>query len=685
MRKHPLPSGFRAYLPFILYFLVLVFLMPKAKKFDYEYRSGAPWKYDSLVSEFDFPIYKTDEQMMKELSDAELSAVPYFKYSDAVTAQCLKAVESVSFGTGDTIRPVLLNTLRRIYRQGVIPDDFSKEDRRLALSEDLIYVQRGKRATKYPLSEVYRLSAAKSQLSGELRLAFPAAPVDSALAASGLLEVMEANLLFDRQMTELVHSDERYDIAPTQGYLPAGSLIVSEGEIVTAEISQLLDSYKKEYDANMGSDQPSLLIWLSILAVALLLTCILFGTIYFADGTLFTRRGELYYIVFVAILCAVAVLLLDRSGSRDWVYLVPFTLFALYLTAFFPDRTIAPIYAASLLPMAWFLPQGVANYFLYLLAGYVAIQLFGRFNRGWKQFITALAVFFIVGGGYLALHSSGLLTGLTVKDLTYIFVGSLLTVAFYQLIFLFEKVFGLLSIAKLEELTDTNHPLLRSLELKAPGTFQHSLQVMSMADACARAIGANEYLVRAGAMYHDIGKMANPQCFIENESLVAEGEDKASYHAGLSPLQSARDITRHVTDGEEMARKDRLPDVIIQFIRTHHGNNCVRSFYNKYLNEGGDPSAEPQFRYQGDLPVTKEQVILMLCDSVEAASRTLKDHSPQSFSDFVERIVGAKEKEGQLARAEITIRELNSVKDTLKGYLAQLYHERVDYPKRNNA
>ena len=684
MKKHPLPSGFRSYFPFLIYLLVLAILMPKARKFDYEYRSGAPWKYDSLVSEFDFPIYKTDEQMMKELSEAELSAIPYFKYSEEVAARSLRSAESLSLGAGDSIRPLLLNALRRVYRQGVLPDDFSKEDRRLALSEDLIYIQRGKRVAKYPLSEVFRLSQARSQVAGEVRAAFPDSPVDSLLTVAGVAELIEPNLLFDRQMTENVHSDEQHDIAPTQGFMPAGSLIVSEGEIVTAEVAQLLDSYKKEFESNMGSDLPSAWIWLSSFILALLLTSLLFGAVYFADADLFNRKGELYYIVFVAILGAVAVLLLDRYGSRDWLYWVPFCLFALYLTAFFPNRTVAPVYAASLLPMAVFLPQGVIHYVLYLLAGYVAVKLFDRFNKGWKQFLMALAIFLVVGGGYLALRSAGMLTGLWARDLMYIFWASIFTVAFYQLIFVFEKIFGLLSVAKLEELTDTNNRLLRDLELKAPGTFQHSLQVMSMADACARAIGANEYLVRAGAMYHDIGKMANPQCFIENESLVAEGEEKASYHAGLTPRQSARDITRHVTDGVEMARKERLPDAVIQFIETHHGDNCVRSFYNKFLNEGGDPSAEADFRYRGTKPRSKEQVILMLCDSIEAASRTLKEHTPQSFSDFVERIVGAKVAEGQLSEADITIRELNTVKDVLKAYLAQIYHERVVYPKRNN-
>ena len=684
MKRAPLPSGFRAYVPFLVYFLVLLALMPKARKFEYEYKSGSPWKYDSLVSEFDFPIYKTDEQMMRELADAELSAIPYFKFSESVAAKNLRAAESISLGAGDSIRPVLISALRRIYSQGIIPDDFSKADRRLALSEDLIYIQRGKRATKYPNTDVYRLSQARTMLIGSLQRAFPDAPLDSALTASGLFDLIEPNLIFDRQMTELVHRDEQHEIAPTQGYVPAGSLIVSEGEIVTAEVSQMLDSYKREYDANMGSDKPSLLIWLSQIALALILTLILFWVIYFADSSVFSRRGELYYLVFIALLAVISVMVLLRLEFVNVIYLVPFTLSALYLQAFFPNRTVAPIFAAVLLPIAVFLPQGVANFVIYLLAGYVAIRMFGRFNRGWKQFLTALAIFGILALGYLALRVSGLLTGVTTRDLIYIFIGSILNVAFYQLIFVFEKLFGLLSVARLEELTDTNNKLLRALELKAPGTFQHSLQVMSMADAAARAIGANVYLIRAGAMYHDIGKMNNPQCFIENEALLSATEDGARYHTGLSPRQSAADITRHVTDGLELARKERLPGPIIRFIETHHGDNLVRSFYNKYLNEGGDPAFEKDFRYEGSKPVSKEEVIMMLCDSVEAASRTLKEHSAKSFSDFVEGIVGAKVSEGQLEEADITIKELNTVKEVLKSYLAQIYHERVAYPKRNN-
>jgi hypothetical protein len=239
-----------------------------------------------------------------------------------------------------------------------------------------------------------------------------------------------------------------------------------------------------------------------------------------------------------------------------------------------------------------------------------------------------------------------------------------------------------MSISRLLELCDVSNPLIRQLEQKAPGTFQHSLQVMNMVDTVARAVDADADLVRAGALYHDIGKLYNPLCFIENESLVAR-DGRPRYHEGLSPEQSAREIIRHVTEGVELAQKNRLPGMIIDFIRSHHGTTTTGYFYGQYLRAGGDPSGIDAFRYPGIKPVTKEQIILMLCDSVEAASRTLAEYTPQAYSDFVERIVAGKMEEDQFEHADISISELGTVKETIKQYLAQMHHERVAYPKKS--
>jgi len=257
-------------------------------------------------------------------------------------------------------------------------------------------------------------------------------------------------------------------------------------------------------------------------------------------------------------------------------------------------------------------------------------------------------------------------------------LGSLLLVAAYPLIYLFEKVFRLVSASKLVELSDTSNKLLRMLADKAPGTFQHSLQVMNIADAAARSIDAYVPLVRAGALYHDIGKIANPQCFTENET------PGVRYHAELSPKESAQEIIRHVSDGLAMADKYGLPQEIKDFIVTHHGTTCTAYFYNKYVNEGGNPDEKAEFCYDGMKPTTKEQVILMICDAVEAASRSLKDYSQESVGRLVDNIIDGKSEDGQLSDSVISLRELNALKEVIKSYLMQMYHSRVAYPKRKS-
>ena len=380
-------------------------------------------------------------------------------------------------------------------------------------------------------------------------------------------------------------------------------------------------------------------------------------------------------------LIAVLTTMIVNKFAPKFMYMVPFTLTALYLEAFFKNKMNLPICVVSFMPLLIFPANGVPLFVMFTVASVVAVFAFKFFNQGWQQFITAVIVFISLLITYFAFRFIGMVSDDPYQALLFMFIGSMLNVAGYPLIYLFEKMFGLVSNSRLRELCDTNNPLLRELERKAPGTFQHSLQVMNMADAAARAIEANSLLVRAGALYHDIGKMLNPTCFIETDSLSGNGPH---YHDGLSPKESAAAIIKHVPDGVELARENNLPELIIDFIRTHHGTSNTRYFYNKYLNEGGDPTDADCFFYKGVKPRSKEQVILMLCDSIEAAARTLKDNSPETFSEFVENIVEGKIIIGQLDEADISIRQLNLVKEVLKGYLSQMYHERVVYPTRTN-
>ena len=354
------------------------------------------------------------------------------------------------------------------------------------------------------------------------------------------------------------------------------------------------------------------------------------------------------------------------------------------LYTFFRTKVILPVYIVTLFPLLIFAPNGAVLFVMFVVAGLVATYFFQYMGKGWHQFIVALITFAVLTISYLGFYFLGLINaGPVFKVLMKLFGGSMLAVAGYPLIYLFEKFFNLLSSSRLRDLCDTSLPLLRTLEQKAPGTFQHSLQVMNLCDAAARSIGANTLLVRAGALYHDLGKMNNPQCFIENESLLNKPEDQ-KYHSKLTPVHSAQDIIRHVSDGVDIARRNRLPERIVEFILTHHGTTRTGYFWGKHLSEGGNPADEPAFLYSGEKPRTKEQIILMLCDSIEAASRTLQDYSPEATSAFVDKIIEGKRSEGQFDDADISIKDLRTISSTIKSFLAQVHHERISYPDKNN-
>ena len=662
----------RILFPLGIAFLLLVLLMPRSAKFAYDYHKGRTWKYETLYAQFDFPIYKTEEQMLAERGEVS-EPIPYFRYSDEIVTRNLTAAEGLELGT---LRSATVSALRAIYQRGVIADDQNR--RGGASNPEVLYIQRDKRATKVPFSEVYRLTDARTRLLSDLS-ALSDANVDSLLRAAGAYELLVPNLLFDEQTTELVHAESVTSVSPTSGYVNAGQLIVKEDEIVTGEIAQMLDSYKREFEANMGYTGSPALMLLGNILIALVLVTLLYLSILLNNKRIL-NDSRFPYVVTVFLLGALTALILVRVNEKA-LYYVPFTLVALLLQAFMKNRFVVPLYVVSLLPLLIFSHDGAVLFVMFFVAGMVATLAFRYFNRGWKQFITALITFGVLALAYLGFHAAELVAGNMWTALLSLFIGSMLTVAGYPLVYLFERLFNLVSNSRLIELCDVSNPLIRELEQKAPGTFQHSLQVMNMVDVVARAVEANADLVRAGALYHDIGKLYNPLCFVENESLVPR-DGGPRYHEGMPPEQSAREIIRHVPEGVEMAQRHHLPDMIIDFIRSHHGTTTTGYFYGQYLAAGGDPAMADEFRYPGIKPETKEQIILMLCDSIEAASRTLTEYTPEAYSAFVERIVAGKMDEGQFEHADISISELGTVKETIKQYIAQTHHERVAYPKK---
>ena len=334
----------------------------------------------------------------------------------------------------------------------------------------------------------------------------------------------------------------------------------------------------------------------------------------------------------------------------------------------------------SLLPLLIISENGIELYMLNAVAGGIALVSFSFLYRGWLQFLNS----FIIFVGMFILHlafrmmEGGVFDAANYTTIAFIFCNAFLVVAAYPLVFLLEKIFMLVSVATLKDLSDTNNRLLQELARKAPGTFQHSLQVANMAERAVLAIRGNSRLVKVGAMYHDIGKINNPQCFIENQAPGVE------YHKGLSPQESAKEIIKHVADGVEIARKHNLPQIVVDFITSHHGRSQTAYFYTQYCNNGGDPANTVDFTYQGTLPTAKEQVVVMMADAVEAASRTLKDYSAESISKLVEGITSQRINDSQLAMADISIKEINVVKAVFKKHLQEIYHARIAYPPKKN-
>lgn len=669
--KTGLPRNYKIYLPLVALFFSLLLLMPRSGNFKYDYKKGSPWMYETLIAQFDFPVLKTAAQLQEERGTAGSGVIPYYRYSDEVVAERISAVETANLGEYNSLKPGIRKAMSEIYSRGVI----SELEEASGNTSQVIYIQKDKRALKYPLSETYKVSEARSKLVTELRLLAPGCDVDSLCRYGGIYDMIVPNLEFDQQTTELVHDEAVNYISPTSGVVNAGQLIVSNGEMITAEIEQLLDSYKAEYDSSFGYTGPKFLLWAGNGLLAFLLVALLLFTIYYSNPYIFSDYNRYCYVVMIVFFAALVTFLVERTGHQH-IYLVPFSIIALYLVAFFRWKVVYPVYIVSLLPLLIFVHNGIELFVMYLVAGVVAIFSFRVFNKGWQQFVTAFFVYLSLLVTFFAFR---LIEGGGFNDYRPVFymgLGSLFSVAGYPFIYLFERIFALVSNTRLIELSDTNNKVLRDLALKAPGTFQHSLQVMNMADAAARAIDANVSLVRCGALYHDIGKTMNPLCFIENEPAGVH------YHEELTPIESAREIIKHVQDGYAIAEKAGLPDIIKDFIITHHGTTCTAYFYNKFLEAGGDRSQADEFYYKGKKPVTKEQIILMLCDTLEAASRSLKDFSKQSLSELVERIFRSKMQDGQFEEADISIKELNVLKAVLKEYLQQVHHGRVAYPRR---
>ncbi|MBR4212644.1 MAG: HDIG domain-containing protein [Bacteroidales bacterium] len=668
-------SRLRPYIAFVVVAAVMLLLFPSRGQFMYKYQKGSPWIYETLISPIDFPVLKTDAEMYREKEARASEVVPCYLSDDRILTTKTDAFKRfcADNGVDQAFSGVVLNQLRELYRSGIVatlPEGARSQ---------VLLVKQDKRLSEVPVQNVYTQQNARFMLRSGLSAQFPQAYVDSLAAAIDLDSYVIPNLIYDENTTALFHKEAVDYISPTKGTIYAGQLIVSKGELVTADIEQLLDSYKAEYERSFGLGGQTLSLFFGrlLLVVALLVT-LAFAILVF-ERRIWREFPRLLFLLLIVLLASLSTALVSRAGAQ-WLFLVPYVVLLVYLDSFFNRPVSVAVYSVALLPLLMVPQYGVQLFMTNLVTGGIALLSFSHFNRGWKLFLNALILFVASGILYAAfvLISGGEGELFRKLHLALIAGNALLVVVLYPFVYLLEKIFGFVSYTRLWEMTDTNNKLLMQLSQKAPGTFQHSLQVANLAEAAVRAVDGYAMLARVGALYHDIGKMDNPLCFVENQTAGVSDD----YHKELTPEASAHDIIRHVSDGVLMGQKNALPEVVIDFIRTHHGRGLMRYFYTQYCNAGGDPENKAPFTYDGLLPQTKEQAILMIADSIEAASRTLKNYNPESISALVEKIVSGKMEEHQFDEADISLREIGRVKESLKNYLLQIYHARISYPKQ---
>lgn len=667
------------YIVLAVSFALMMLFFPNETKFKYEYQRGRPWMYETLIAPIDFPILKTDAEISAEQEQLASEVVSYYVYDNSIYTTSvsdfakMQSLESLPAEINKTIE----DAIDKIYTNGILPDDkYAAINSASASASDYIIIQKNRRATEELLSSIYTVDKGIKYIKSELLAQYPLLNADSLLAAIQIQNYLVPNLVIDKVTTEAMHKEAIDYISPSKGMIYTGQLIVAEGETITAEIEQLLNSYKHEYELSLGSNGDVFQLFFAHAIITLIVLLLLFFNIYFVNVDVLKQFNKFSFFLVVALLNFL-ITVFARNVDPKLLYMVPYAVFALYMISFSSSRMTFPLYVVALMPLLIITEHGIELYVMNAFAGGIALVSFSFLNRGWLQFLNALIIFISLLLVYVAFRLLENTNTLDFTVLLYLFLNALFVVAAYPLVFLLEKIFGLVSGSTLRDLADTNNSLLQELARKAPGTFQHSLQVANLAERAVAAIGGDFLLVKVGAMYHDIGKINNPQCFIEN---AAPG---VNYHAGLSPMESAKEIIKHVDDGVEIAKKHNLPQIVIDFITSHHAKSQTLYFYNQYCNQGGDPADLDDFSYHGTLPTAKEQVVVMMADAVEAASRSLKDYSAESISNLVDSITKQRLADSQLVQADISMKDINIVRAVFKKHLQEIYHARIAYPKRN--
>ena len=665
---------------YILYFVsigFIVFFFPKGGKFKYEFQKGKPWQFETLYAPFDFSIKKTDAEIAQEKQLIEETSGQYFRYDQQkVNTIYGKFNDSFEVIFGDSnysnpqkklFRNIGETLLDSIYKNGIL-DSSAKEIR-----GNTIFLVRNNEAVRKQVSSFNRLSDVGSLVQKKLKEENVSHL--SQEFQNLFFDLIAPNVTYDANLTQKSREDALSKISYTRGTVDEGKLIIAKGEVVEGENLKVLESLKSEYESELwtANNYYIILIGYTVLVALVLLMLLLFLKKY--RPTTYGNNTKVTFIFF-NILLMVFITTMVVKYDDTLVFVVPLCILPLILKTFFDARLGLFAHVLTVLILGFVVPNSFEYIFLQIITGIVTILTVSELYKRANLFISIGQIISIYVVGYLAFHiiHEGNLNNISWYTLGLFLLNGMITLFVQPLIYIYEKVFGLVSDVSLLELSDTNSKLLKELSNKAPGTFNHSLQVANLAESAANEIGANAMLVRVGALYHDIGKMNNPTYFTENQITNVNPHDE------ITPKDSAKIIIGHVIKGIELARKNKLPDRIIDFIRSHHGTTFVYYFYKKQKELGLEINEE-EFRYPGPLPFSKETAILMMADSVEAASKSLKDPTYTMIDEFVDKIIAGQMKANQFLNADITFKEIEIIKKIFKQKLTNIYHLRVEYPE----
>ena len=661
---------------FIATVSVIVYFLPNEGKFNYQFDINKPWKYGLLQASFDFPIYKNDMQVQKEQDSILATYQPYFHIEKNAEKEM---IERLREDYNKTLRHSLPGTdyiryiermLKEMYRNGIIAgNDLTR------MEEDSITAIRTveqNTATSRPVGQLYTVKDAYEYLLNADTTHYK----KKVLQQCNLNNYITPNLIYDEAKSEAAQKDLLSNISYANGFVLNGQKIIDRGEIVNEQTYNILESLRKEWEKRSDSLQEKRLTLAGqILYVGIFLFCFMvYLDLFRADY--YERKGSLS-LLFALIVLFPVIASVMVSQSLSSIYIVPFAMIPIIVRIFLDSRTAFMAHVTIILLCSITLRFPHEFILLQVVAGMVSIYSLRELSQRSQLLRTALVVFASYALLYFAfelIHEDDL-TKLNTRMYIYFMINGILLLFAYPLLFILEKTFGFTSNVTLVELSNINNSLLREMSEIAPGTFQHSLQMANLAAEAANKIGAKSQLVRTGALYHDIGKMVNPAFFTENQSGV-------NPHKSLNYEQSAQVIISHITDGLKLAEKHNLPKVIKDFISTHHGRGLTKYFYISYKNEHPDEEVDAEkFRYPGPNPFTKEQAILMMADSVEAASRSLPEYTEESIGTLVDKIIDAQVAEGFFKECPITFKDIALVKALFKEKLKTMYHTRISYPE----